>query len=335
VVNGLLVAADASPLSPHDCLERADLLTAEEGGAERERAVALVHRAIDASPADREAHELLAQVLGPGPEGDDALRRALALHPWSVEVRDHLGLRLWSEGNREAGAAELEESMHRFPWFTGHTYLTSESDAPPGDLDPERAIRTLSEPDTLNVRLETLDPDMAAAIERGLRGAIDETVSGVDRAQIVDQLATLLEVRGRWAEAGDLLHAEAQGTADGTDDLARAARNYLKAKDDVSAEKALLAALLRKPDQGALYSKLAVKIYVPRGQFDKASAILDVAQRNAVDLMPVYRGVAEVLTQRELAVRSEHPPIEASTGGATSKEASGSDSDFDSAEDLP
>jgi O-antigen ligase len=308
VANRVLVAADRAPLSPADAVERAELLMAEEGEEGQPRAIALVERAIDGSPAFREAHEVHAQVLGPGPEGDDALRRALAIHPWSVEVRDDLGLRLWSDGKRADGAAELEESMRRYPWFPAHTYLTYPEE-PPTEPTAAEAIRKLTEPDELNIQLAALDPEMAAAIERGLRRALNESFGGATRAGIVDQLATLLELRGRYADAGALLEGAANSTFEPTEFLARAARNYLKAEDDAAAEKALLAAVLSGPDQGVLYRQLAVKVYAPRGDFDTAAAVLAAAQQNAIDLMPVYEGVTEVLEQRKAAERSQGLPV--------------------------
>lgn len=317
IANWTLVSAGRMPISPSEQLDRADFLLAEEGEEGRPRAVALVERAIEAAPAYREAHEMLASAYGPGPEGDAALRRALDLHPWSVEVRDDLGLRLWEEENRAEGAAEIEESMRRYPWFQAHTYLTLPLEAPSGDPTPEETLRSLTEPDALSTQLATLDPEMAAAIERGLRRAMDERLGGSERTQIVDQLATLLELRERWADAGELLREEAGISTEQTELLARAAKNYLKAKDDVAAEKSLLAAVMSGPDQGALYRQLAVNVYAPRGEFDTAAAVLSVAQRNAIDLMPVYEGVTEVLAKRKAAERSERRQGESWMSAAT------------------
>lgn len=304
VANRVLVAWDATPLSPEQSVERAELVLAEEGEEGLPRARRLVHGALDRAPAYREAHELLALIHGPGTEGDAALRRALALHPWSVELRDDLGLRLWENGNRTAGAAELEESMRRYPWFRSHTYLTYGDGTDEGAPTAAEAIRTLTEPDSLNARLASLDPQMAGALERGLRRALAESLGGPDRARIVDQIATLLELRERWADAGELLRTEAQRSGDATELLARAARDFLRAEDDRAAEQVLLAALLRGPEQGTLYRKLAVDVYAPRGEFDMAAAVLEAAQRNAIDLMPVYLGVTEVLARRKAAERS-------------------------------
>src|SRR5439155_130173 len=75
-------------------------------------------------PANLEGHEALATVLGQDPAAEAALRRALVLSPWSPEVRDRLALQLWARGARQEGAAELEESMFRFPSLSSHAYLT-------------------------------------------------------------------------------------------------------------------------------------------------------------------------------------------------------------------
>ena len=108
------------------------------------------------------AHEALADVLAPGPESEAALRRALALNPWSAELRDRLGLRLWARGDKAAGAAELEESIYRFPYLVSHAYLTGDS----GDLsfgDPGQLVHALVDGDTLKTRLATLESGMADA----------------------------------------------------------------------------------------------------------------------------------------------------------------------------
>src|SRR5439155_1186223 len=131
-------------------------------------------------PANLEAHEALAVALGPSPEAEEALRRALALSPWSGEVHDRLGLQLWARGARAEGAAELEESMFRFPSLASHAYL-----GPAGPLEARDAgqlIQALDEGDVLGVRLAALDDEMAAAIGRGLDRALREPTAGEERA---------------------------------------------------------------------------------------------------------------------------------------------------------
>jgi Tfp pilus assembly protein PilF len=297
VVNRFLRFAGATPLSPQDCLDRADTLLAEEGDAARGQALVLVRRALDRSPADREAHEALAKTLGPGPEGEEALRRALALHPWAAEVRDELGLRLWARGDHDAGAAELEESIFRFPYLQSHAYLSPYLG--PELSDAGQVIRALVEGHTLTVRLARLEPDMVAAVERGLVRALDRVQEGDARAAIRDDLVTVLEARGGWGEAATLLRAEAERSGDRSVDLERAARDYLKAGDYKAAEQTLLTALLRTPEQGDLYRALAVDVYAARGDFPTAEGVLKAGERNALDMLPIYDGVTEVLARRE------------------------------------
>src|SRR5881398_3257958 len=79
VANRARMLAGTSPLSPGDCLAAADLLLAEQGDGAQPRALALIRRALDRSPANLEAHQALAAALGPGPEAEAELRRALAL----------------------------------------------------------------------------------------------------------------------------------------------------------------------------------------------------------------------------------------------------------------
>src|SRR6185295_9841343 len=118
---------------------------------------------------------------------------------------------------------------------------------------------------------------------------------------IVDDLVTLLEVRNRAADAADVLRREAARSDDAGADLARAARNYLKARNDGAAERVLLDALALAPDQGDLYRTLAVDVYAERGDFQHASTVLRAGARNAADMIPVYRGVTDLLTRRESA----------------------------------
>lgn len=304
VANTALGTAGWRPLAPKDCLEKADLILDEDGDSARGDALALLHRALDWSPADRELHEELAEALGPGPEGEQALRRALALEPWAIEVRDELGLRLMARGERAAGGVELEESMYRFPYLVSHAYLSPdlESDA----HDPHQIVRALIEGDTLPVRLVSLAADESAAIERGLRRALDDHAMGEERAAIVDDLVSVLEARERWSDAAAVLALEARRSLEGGSNLAHAARNYLKAKDYGEAEKTLLAAMVREPEQGTLYRDLAVEIYAERGDFPMAEDVLEAGERNAVDMLPVYQGVTQVLAARE-AARPEIP----------------------------
>ena len=307
VANGARRLAGASPISPRDCLAEADLLLAEAGDGARARA--LVLRALDASPADLEGHEALAALVGPGPAAEAALRRALVLSPWSPEVRDRLALQLWARGARHEGAAELEESMVRFPALTSHAYL-----APGGELELRpagRPIRADDEGDGLSVRLARLEDDMAEAIGRGLDRAL-QSAAGEERTAIVEDLVTLLEARGHWKEAAAALQAEAARSAQGGGQLARAAGDYLKAGDLGAAERTLRAALQQAPERGDLYRTLAVDVYAARGDFPAAESVLHAGERNAVDMLPVYEGVTEVLARREATgiekVASAPPP---------------------------
>ncbi len=299
VANTVLVLSGRVPLAARDCRERAERLLAERGETARAEAVALVHRALDRSPADRENHEALAEMLGPGPEGDAALRRAVALEPWAVEVRDRLGLRLLAAGAGAEGVVEIEEAMFRFPYLVSHAYVGPDADL--GELRREGLIREIADGNSIPVHLAVLDPQAAGAIEKGLRRALEQAPGGEARAAIVDDLATLLEARERWWEAAALLHAEAEQSTAVDERLARAARDFMKAKDDWSAEEVLLAAVLHAPERGDLYQQLAVDVYAARGDFPTAETVLHAGQRNALDMRPVYEGVTEVLSQRESA----------------------------------
>jgi len=69
--------------------------------------------------------------------------------------------------------------------------------------------------------------------------------------------------------------------------------------DRAAAEQVLRAALQRAPERGDLYRTLAVDVYAARGDFPAAESVLQAGERNALDMLPVYEGVTEVLGRRE------------------------------------
>jgi tetratricopeptide (TPR) repeat protein len=227
------------------------------------------------------------------------------LSPWSPEVRDRLALQLWARGARQEGAAELEESMFRFPSLSSHAYLGPAA---------ERERHGIPD-DGLSGQMAALDDEMAEAIGRGLDRAL-ESAAGGERMAIVEDLATLLEARGHWREAAAALQAEAGRNAEVSGQLARAARDYLKADDKAAAEQVLRVALERAPERGDLYRTLAVDVYAARGDFPAAESVLQAGERNALDMLPVYEGVTEVLARRESMgvekLASAEPPPRAS-----------------------
>jgi O-antigen ligase len=295
--DSVLVISGQTPLSPDSALAAGDRAFSEDGDAAR--AQALVLAAIDRSPAYRDAHEMLAHVLGPGPEGDEALRRALRLEPWYVPGRDDLAFRLWRRGEHEAAAAELEESLYRFPYLVSHAFLGADTELTPSD--GPYVVRALADGDVVTAHLASLDPALTDAIAHGLDRALAEAPAGATHTSIVTDRVTLLEARERWVDAADMLRAEAR--LDDTDDrsLGHAARNYLKVHDLGRAEEALLAALLRNPERGSLYRRLAVDVYTARGEFPLAEKVIEAGERNAVDMLPVYDASADVIARREQA----------------------------------
>src|SRR5256885_15859872 len=88
------------------------------------------------------------------------------------------------------------------------------------------------------------------------------------------------------------LNAEVSGQ------LARAARDYLKADDKAAAEQALRAALARAPERGDLYRTLAVDVYAARGDFPAAESVLQAGGRDAPRLRPGRHGGAGGLARR-------------------------------------
>jgi O-antigen ligase len=295
--NAFLVVSGRTPLSPDDALAAADRALSEDHDAPR--ATALVVAAIDRSPAYRDAHEMLANVTGPGQDGDDALRRALRLEPWYAPGRDELAFRLWRRGESAAATAELEESFYRLPCLVSHAFLGP--DAPLTSAEGPSVVRALAEGDELGVRLAILEQPLSAAIERGLDRALSERPAGEERAAIVADRVALLEASARWTEAADTLRTEAGHDERDDESLGHAARNYLKAKDPTRAEESLLAALLRNPERGSLYQRLAVEVYVPRGDFALAEKVIEAGERNAVDMLPIYSASSDVIAKREEA----------------------------------
>lgn len=317
-INTLRVTAGAVPLAPRDALVASDLTLAEEGDDGRDRAAALVRHALDWSPADRDAHEMAAAVAGPGPEGDAALRRAIALSPWAPELRDALAFRLADDGQARAAAAELEESMFRYPYLVSHDYMRTT--LPLTSRTPAERLRALADGDTVPVRLAALDDVTAGAIERGLGRALDATPPGAMRAGILNDLALLLEARDRHADAARLLRAEATASHDGRLLMARAARNALRVGDLATAEEVLLAALAENPDEGRLYRDLAVGVYAARGDFASAATVLTAGERNALDMLPVHRGKTEFLERRAAAENDRTASLWAATDVADAAE---------------
>jgi tetratricopeptide (TPR) repeat protein len=317
-VNALRVATGATPLAPRDALVASDLTLAEEGDDGRARAAALVRHALDWSPADRDAHEMAAAVAGAGPDGDAALRRAIALSPWAPELRDALAFRLADDGRAQAAATELEESMFRYPYLVSHDYMRTTLPLT-GRTSAER-LRALADGDTVPVRLAALDDVTAGAIERGLGRALDATPPGAMRAGILNDLALLLEARDRHADAARLLRAEAAASHDGRLLMARAARNALRVGDLATAEEVLLAALAENPDEGRLYRDLAVGVYAARGDFASAETVLTAGERNALDMLPVHRGKTEFLERRAAAEDERTASRWAATGVAPAEE---------------
>src|SRR5262245_65856182 len=82
---------------------------------------------------------------------------------------------------------------------------------------------------------------------------------------------------------------------------ARSPHDYLKGQDYEASDKTLLTALIRTPDQGDLYRRLAVDVYATQGDFPAAESVLAAGERNALDMVPVFRGVTEVLARRDSA----------------------------------
>ena len=290
-LNALLLVVGAPPLSPRDCLAQAKLHAPEEADAVR-----LARRALDRSPADQQAHDVLAGALGDTPEAEQLLRAAIAFAPWSTEERDRLALGLFRRGERTLGATELEESVFRAPSLRSHSALD------PGSASSPQAILAPVAVDQTARRLAELEPDILDAVEHGLTRALQAAPKSSHT--LVDDLATLREARGRWAEAAVVLRAEAEQSADATG-LARAARDYLKAGDASAAEQVLLAALRRQPGQGALYRRLAVDVYAARGDFGAAERVLRAGEQNAFDRLPVYQAMTEVLARRDTMPATE------------------------------
>jgi O-antigen ligase/tetratricopeptide (TPR) repeat protein len=297
VTNAVRQMAGAAPLSPEDAQAQADALLADDGDSAG--AVALLHRAIDLSPADRDLHRALADALGSGPASIAERRRAIALDPWAPELRDELALALWNDGRRVAAARELEESIARYPHLLTHAFLAPDSGVFPPTSSRD-LLREIADGETLSGRLAQLDDLMAGALERGLRRGLETHAAGEVHDDIVSDVVTLLEARRRWTEAADALTAASRARADDSESLERAARNYLKAGNLDAAETTLLTAIKRTPEQGVLYQKLAVDVYAKRGDFDSADVVLDAGTRNADDMTPVYRGMTEVLSRRDM-----------------------------------
>lgn len=295
LANQGLRLAGATPLAPRDCLEQADARRSEDD--DPTRAIALARAAVDRAPTLREAHELFASLVEDGPTRLAALRRTVALQPWAPEARDRLAFALWEDGDRDAATAELEESVARFPYLDTHPFLLDDA----GRGDVRAALRRLTDGDNPALRLAALDAPLADAVVRGMRRALTDGPPGALRGAIASDLVDALEARSAWADAATVLWAEAEPTATGAAKLARAANDYIQAGDRASAESALLAALRQNPDDGDLYRALAVDVYAAQNDFPTADRVLDAGQEHALDMLPVYLGVTQVIARRERA----------------------------------
>lgn len=292
------VLAGGDPASAAGLIEGSDRALSEDG--DRDRAVALARHAIDASPADRAAHEALAVALGNDEESHAALRRAIRLDPWAIELRDWLATQLWEQGDVDGAARELEESIARYPYLVSHALPQRPSDTTTAAA-ADGWLGELAGDDPLHAQLVRLDPPLADAVERGLRRALAERPGGHERLVVAEDLVALLEARERWSEAAAELRDAAGITPDDAPRLAHAATDFLKGGDAEAAQQALIAALKLTPEQGDLYRKLAVEVFAARGDFASAEQVLRVAQQNSQDMIPVYRGLTKVLTMREAA----------------------------------
>ena len=285
-----------APASAETAIARSDAALAESG--DREGAVALARRAIELSPVNRATHEAMAIALGNDADGEQSLRRAVRLDPWAVELRDWLASQLAARGETDRAAAELEESIARYPYLVSHTLPEQAS---PVDTAPAGWLADLAGEDTLRTRLAALDPALADAVERGLERALAERPAGRERQVVAEDLVLLLESRGRYAEAAVALRDASGITPEDAPRLARAAANFLQAGDAPAAQEALIAALKLTPERGDLYRRLAVDVFAARGDFASAEQVLRVAQQNSQDMIPVYRGLTRVLSMREAA----------------------------------
>jgi tetratricopeptide (TPR) repeat protein len=302
-----------APASADGAIARADAALAESD--DRARAVALARRAIELSPVNRATHEAMAIALGNDADGEQALRRAVRLDPWAVELRDWLAAQLATRGATEAAASELEESIARYPYLVSHT-LPEPSSA---GAAPTGWLADLAGEDTLRTRLAGLDPALADAVERGLERALGERPAGRERQAVTEDLVLLLEARGRYEQAAVALRDASGITPEDAPRLARAAANFLQAGDAPAAQEALIAALKLTPERGDLYRRLAVDVFAARGDFASAEQVLRVAQQNSQDMIPVYRGLTRVLSMREAArfadaVRDPGPQADVAQG---------------------
>lgn len=306
--NWIATMRDDDPVSPRSRVDRAEFLLAEEPEEGWTRAVELLKGAIDGAPALIEAHEMLAQALGPGPGAIEAMRRAVSLQPWAVQRRDELAMMLFEEGIPEDAADEIAEGMFQYPSLDVHAYFYRA--APPEKVENPRlsdTLRILDHPTTTTARIKSMDPVLAGGIERGLRRALSEGRTGIPREHVLMELSAFLEARDEMRKAGELLLSEGQSLED-PGYLMRAASDFIAAGDVADGERALLSALVLDPSEALLYQSLATEIYGPRGDFESADAILAAGRRNATDQLPLDRSMSSLLTLRRSAERAKESP---------------------------
>jgi Tfp pilus assembly protein PilF len=315
-VFGLAPFTSSGAASARALIEDASLaLLAARDAEVRDKAVVLARGAVELAPVEPDTHEMLARAAADEAEGDAAYRRAIWLNPDESQLRDVLAHRLWERGERAQALVEVERSIAGAPYLAAHDYLALGSDLDP--TSPRGRLRSLTASDSLPARLRLLDPTIQSAIERGLRRALEKG-EFIDYDTTVSDLATLLEASGRHAEAAAFLEESAASSIDDEDLLGRAAVNYLTGGDFVSAERVLTEQLIRMPENGELYRLLAVDVYAEQEDFDTADVVLSTGQRRSADLLPIYRGMREVLTLRQYRTRPPQP--RSSEANATSSE---------------
>lgn len=246
------------PVSASDELEVARASLAAAGGPaalSAERAASLAasfRRAVAASPARAEAHHAVAVTTPEPVEAAHELALAATLAPWSALYQDQLAMLALAHGDDERARAHVTRALRADPDLERHPYLAHGAGAGIGAA-------------------------LADAVEAGLTRAFGEDP---DPRLAGSNLARFHEQRGAPAAQGRTLLALSEIDPGERRWLVGAVGAFRRAGDAVhaaSAEERLLASA--GDDRVGAEIALALEVYVPLGELERAAAIVDAAER--------------------------------------------------------
>lgn len=217
-----------------------------------ETVAAAFRGALAASPASAEAHHGVAVTTPDALEAARELAIAATLAPWNALYQDQLAMLELARGDDERARYHVARAVRAAPELERHPYLARGGAAGLGTA-------------------------LADAVEAGLTRAFHE---GTDPRLAGSSLARFHEQRGAPAAQGEALMALSEVDPGERRWLLGAVRAFRHAGEQARAD-AAEARLLDAAggDRVAAEIALALDVYVPLGSLDRATAIVDLAER--------------------------------------------------------